>query len=99
MKAFLAVTFGPDAGGAVRRVDERALACLRTAADVDPVLETTVDGWIAFAGPDPDDEVDPAGAFTVRLGRATRTRTKRQGRVPLSPVILTRSSLLQCSAR
>ncbi|GIJ57185.1 hypothetical protein [Virgisporangium aurantiacum] len=75
MKAFLAVTFGPDAADAVRRVDRDAVACLRSAADVDPVLGHAADGWIAFAGPDAGDEVDPGAAFTVRLGRASRTGT------------------------
>jgi asparagine synthase (glutamine-hydrolysing) len=75
MKAFLAVTFGPDAAGGVRRVNERAVACLRDFAEAEPVVGHTDDGWIAFAGPDPDDVADPASGFTVRLGRATRTRT------------------------
>jgi asparagine synthase (glutamine-hydrolysing) len=75
LKGFLAVTCGPDAAGAMRRVDEDAVACLRSATDVDPVLGHTDDGWIAFADPDAGDQVDPGAAFTVRLGRATRTST------------------------
>lgn len=40
-----------------------------------PVVTRTAGGWVAMDGPDPADRVNPAGSFTVRLGKAARTRT------------------------
>ncbi|MFC7621376.1 hypothetical protein [Microlunatus sp. GCM10028923] len=81
MKAFLAVTLSPGPGGPA--IDERALAqavgCLHDSPATEPSLRRTDDGWIAFSGTDPGDltdSTDPAGGFTVRLGRAARTRTR-----------------------
>ncbi|GIF05174.1 asparagine synthetase B family protein [Actinoplanes siamensis] len=63
MKSFLAVSgaSAPAAG---------VLAQLTGA----PVVTRTPGGWFALGGPDPADRVD-ADAFTVRLGKAARTRT------------------------
>jgi asparagine synthase (glutamine-hydrolysing) len=41
----------------------------------EPVVSRTAAGWVAMDGPDPEDRVDTAAqSFTVRLGRAARTR-------------------------
>lgn len=77
MKALLAVTFSPDVRGRVvgEHALDRAVDCLRELTGTEPTLGRTDDGWFAVAGPDPADTTDPSGAFTLRLGRATRTRT------------------------
>ncbi|GIE88924.1 hypothetical protein [Actinoplanes regularis] len=38
-----------------------------------PTVTRTATGWVAMDGPDPTDRVE-SGAFTVRLGKAARTR-------------------------
>jgi asparagine synthase (glutamine-hydrolysing) len=79
MKAFLAVSLGPDAPDRLRRPDPQALACLgedATAAGASTAepIEVTDGGWVAFAGPDPDDSATTVdGGRTVRLGRSART--------------------------
>ncbi|MFE9691057.1 hypothetical protein [Micromonospora sp. NPDC005806] len=72
MKAFLAVSYAP---GSLTATDEacraEALARLGAGARMLP----TEDGWLACHGADPGDRVDDSGtAFTLRLGRAARTR-------------------------
>ncbi|MGS2616994.1 hypothetical protein ACVCAH_21085 [Micromonospora sp. LZ34] len=73
MKSFLAVSYAPHrlaVAGAAPRAE--VAACLGDGARV---LRAD-DGWIAFSGPDPGDRVDDAdAAFTLRLGRAARTRS------------------------
>ena len=76
MEAFLAVTFGPDAADNMRRANQKALACLCADDTIVVSIHQAESSWVAFARPDPHDVVaDVAGAFTVRLGRAARTRT------------------------
>lgn len=72
MRSFLAVSFSSDAPPAQVHVpSDDVLACLPD----DPRVLRTADGWLAFGGEDPDDRVERAPkAFTVRLGRAARTR-------------------------
>ncbi|MFC8620578.1 hypothetical protein ACFT9M_29735 [Micromonospora purpureochromogenes] len=73
MKSLLVVSYARDrlaTTDAASRAE--ALTCL---GDDARVLHTD-DGWIAFDGEDPGDRVDHTGAsFTLRLGRAARTRT------------------------
>ena len=74
MKAFLAVTLAPDAAEHLRRPPTRVLACLCDDGVALEPIDQSVHGWVAFAGPDPDDRVgDSGGGFTVRLGRTART--------------------------
>ncbi|MFU8875979.1 hypothetical protein [Micromonospora sp. SL4-19] len=72
MKSFLAVSYAEDRPAVTDPAPlAAALSCL---ADDARTLHTD-DGWIAFHGEDPGDRVDAVGAaFTLRLGRATRTR-------------------------
>ena len=73
MKAFLAVSLGPDAPDRLRRPDPQALACLGEGAPAAEPIEVTDSGWVAFAGSDPDDSATTAdGGRTVRLGRSAR---------------------------
>jgi asparagine synthase (glutamine-hydrolysing) len=73
MRAFLGVTLSHQAPGHLRRPPRSALACLADPADVS-VAESS-DGWIAFAGAEAGD-VAGGGAFTVRLSRAVRSRSR-----------------------
>ncbi|GAB3744834.1 hemophore-related protein [Microlunatus parietis] len=95
MKALLAVTLSSDPGGPA--IDERSLAqavgCLNDSLPAEPTLRRTDDGWIAFAGTDPGDLTDPAGGFTVRLGRAARTRTRDVATTELPAMIANGAAL------
>lgn len=41
----------------------------------EPEVTRGAGGWVALGGADPADRVDASGAFTVRLGKAVRTRS------------------------
>ncbi len=70
MKAFLALT---AVTGAAVTSTSRALAYLGDAGEV--AFHESADGWVAWAGPEPEDEIDlPAQGFTVRLTRSVRGR-------------------------
>ena len=72
MKSLLVVSYARDRRATTDASRAEALTCL---GDDARVLRTD-DGWIAFDGEDPADRVDDTGAaFTLRLGRAARTRT------------------------
>jgi asparagine synthase (glutamine-hydrolysing) len=75
MRSFLGVTVGPAAAGRLKRPIEAAVACL---ADDDTAIErvdSSENGWVAFAGRDDTDALGPpGGAFTAPLGRLMRTR-------------------------
>lgn len=74
MRSFLAVAVAPVAPDALRRPVAAATACLSAGG---AAVDTTAHagGWVAWSGPDPDDVVPAAGAFTMRLGRMLRTRS------------------------
>ncbi|SLL99824.1 MULTISPECIES: hypothetical protein [unclassified Actinoplanes] len=67
MRSFLAVS-----GALAPVAPAPVLACLSG----DPVVTRTSTGWVATGGADHGDRIDQdSGAFTVRLGKAARTRT------------------------
>ncbi|MEU4619627.1 hypothetical protein AB0G04_06580 [Actinoplanes sp. NPDC023801] len=66
MRSFLAISGAPAAAPSAA-----VLAHLTGT----PVVTRTAGGWVAMDGTDPADRVDLAGSFTVRLGKAVRTRT------------------------
>lgn len=69
VRSFLAVSYAPGAPAAVRAPSPAAVDLLGTAT-----VSTQDDGWVAFGAEDPGDRVTDQG-FTVRLGRAARTRS------------------------
>ncbi|HEY7550447.1 MAG TPA: hypothetical protein VH913_13155 [Hyphomicrobiaceae bacterium] len=75
MRAFLGVCVAPGAADRFRRPVEAALSCLADDATAVERVDTTEDGWVAFAGVDDLDLLgEPGGAFTVPLGLLARTR-------------------------
>ena len=75
MRSILSVTVGQTAAERLRRPIETALACLTDDDSHIERVDTTEDGWIAFAGLDDQDVLGPpGGAFAVLLGRLATTR-------------------------
>lgn len=75
MKAFLAVSVDPGAPSPeLGQPHSGAIGILSRGRAAD--IHRSANGWLALVDPDPDDMVDGAPSrFTVRLGRAVRTRS------------------------
>lgn len=94
MRAFLHVSVAPGARDDLRRRWPRALACLADADTGVARVDESADGWTAFAGADPDDELPEAGGgFTVRLARTARTRLADVPTRALGPMVLAGTQL------
>jgi asparagine synthase (glutamine-hydrolysing) len=95
VRAFLCVSFTPDAPDRLRTPPPAVLDCLADADTSVEHVERTEQGWIAFAGVEEGDLLpEDGGAFTVRLGRAVRTRLADVATADLGPMLIDGTGLV-----